>query len=229
MNQQQYWDSVAESKTFTTPFQTSLFCSYVQRDAVVLDVGCGYGRTLQQLHQQGFTRLIGVDFSVAMIQRGKGMYPHLDFRWMQNGRLDFPSGSVDAVLLLAVLTCIRRDAEQQALLSEIERVLKPGGVLYVNDFLLNNDARNRQRYEEGEARFGTYGVFELPEGAICRHHRRAWMVTLLQPFERIVEEEITFTTMNGHASRGFFFLGRKQSPEGKPSTDGMPVSGEQGR
>jgi len=51
-------------------------------------------------------------------------------------------------ILFAVLTCILSDVEQMSSLKDIKRVLKPNGILYVNDFMLNTNERNRKRYEQ---------------------------------------------------------------------------------
>ncbi|MGG5741778.1 MULTISPECIES: hypothetical protein [Bacillus cereus group] len=42
--QKEYWNGVANEKEFTTPFQLDLFSKYVNKDAILLDYGCGYGR-----------------------------------------------------------------------------------------------------------------------------------------------------------------------------------------
>lgn len=208
MEQQEYWNRVSQKKEFTTPFQAEAFKKYVDTDSVVLDVGCGYGRTLEELHQNGYRNLIGIDFSEGMILRGREQFPHLDLRVKETEAIALPDHSVDAAILFAVLTCIYRDDEQRALIAEIRRVLKPGGVLYVNDFLLNNDERNLKRYQEFAAEYGTYGVFRLPEGAVLRHHGEAWVRELLSDFETLAYEPLTFTTMNGHKSNGFYFIGK---------------------
>lgn len=211
MNQKEYWNQVSATKEFTTPFHITEFEKYVGKDARILDVGCGYGRTLQELHELGFRHLAGIDFSKGMIERGRAQFPCLDLRVQETEKIDFPDESMDAVLLFAVLTCIWEDSDQKALVREIERVLKPGGVLYVNDFLINQDERNKKRYTEYAPRYGTYGVFELPEGAVLRHHDEAWIQNLLSGFETLRYEHLSFTTMNGNRSNGFYFLGKKVS------------------
>ena len=210
VKQREYWDSVSDTKQFTTPFQAEAFGAYVPKDARVLDVGCGYGRTLEELYQLGYQNLIGIDFSEGMILRGRKQFPHLDLRVKADAAIDLPENSVDAVILFAVLTCIRDNEEQKALLGEIRRVLKPEGVLYVNDFLLNTDQRNLDRYERFREKYGLYGVFELPEGAVCRHHTEDWMEELLADFAPLRQERLTFTTMNGNRSNGFYFIGRRK-------------------
>ena len=212
MNPKDYWNKAAADKEFTTPFQLAAFEKYVPREALVLDVGCGYGRTLDELYRAGWRGLIGIDFSEAMIERGRAAYPHLDLRVKRSAeKIDLPDASADAVILFAVLTCISSNAEQERMISEIRRVLRPGGILYVNDFLLNADERNTARYEKFKDKYGAYGIFELPECAICRHHDERWIKELLHCFRELEYSCLTFTTMNGHKSNVFYFIGRVKS------------------
>jgi len=171
-----------------------------------LDVGCGYGRLLALLDVAGFSDIRGVDVSAGLIRRGLARHPRLRMELQRPGKLDFPDGGFDAVTLCAVLTCIPKDGDQQRLADEIFRVLKPGGILYCNDFLLNDDERNLKRYRRFEPRFGCYGVFELPGGATVRHHSEARIRELFSRFSPDLFEEAVFRTMNNHTSRGFHSL-----------------------
>lgn len=209
MKQQAYWNSVSETKNFTTPFHAEAFSRLVPKESVILDVGCGYGRTLDELYQLGYRHLTGIDFSQGMIDRGRNAFPYLDLRVKSSEKILYPDNSFDAVILFAVLTCIKDDAEQRELISEIQRVLKPHGVLYVNDFLLNTDERNLSRYRKFSEKYGAYGIFELPEGAILRHHSEDWIHELLSDFQCIDYQRLIFTTMNGNKSNGFYYLGEK--------------------
>lgn len=213
MEQKKYWNTVADKKEFTTPFHFQEFSKFVCKDAVILDVGCGYGRTLEQLYQNGYQNLIGIDFSEKMIERGRQQYPYLDLRVKSEDRIEMEAGSCDAVILFAVLTCIIKDQDQLNLLKDIERVLKPGGILYINDFLLNTDERNISRYNLYADKYQKYGVFELPEGAIVRHHDIEWVKKSTAPFEQLVLNQVVYTTMNGHSSNGYYYLGRKHNYE----------------
>lgn len=215
MKQEEYWNSVSDKKEFTTPFQSEAFSKFVKRDSYILDVGCGYGRTLDELYHNGYRNLTGIDFSSGMIERGKQQFPYLDLRVKENDRIALPDNSVDAVILFAVLTCIQANREQEQLLKEIRRVLKPQGILYVNDFLLNTDERNLLRYEKFKEAYGIYGVFELSEGAVCRHHDEAWIRQLLKDFKELEYNHLTFVTMNGHKSNGFYFIGKNKLKRSK--------------
>ena len=210
MNQREYWDSVSEKKTFTTPFQSEEFSMFVVKTDFIVDVGCGYGRTLNELYENGYINLLGIDFSEEMINRGRKEFPHLKFAVKHDDTIELDDDSVDAIILFAVLTCIVSDAEQKKLIQEIRRVLKPGGILYVNDFLLNSDNRNLERYAKYEKRLGVYGTFELMEGATVRHHTEDWIKELLCDFTELKYAHLTFTTMNGNKSNGFYFIGRSR-------------------
>ena len=171
LSQEEYWNKVADEKELTTPLPLEVFKRNVPVNARILDVGCGYGRSLQELCSAGYTSLSGVDISEKMIARGRRQYPHLDLKKYEGTRLPFEDDSFDAVLLLAVLTCIPDDAQQEQLLAEIHRVLRQDGVVSINDFLLNSDQRNIDRYQRYEKKYNKYGIFELQEGVTFRHHR----------------------------------------------------------
>jgi len=208
--QEGYWNNVAEEKDFTTPFQTELFKNHVPKEARILDVGCGYGRTLNELYLSGFSNLSGVDFSEKMIERGNISHPHLDLRKNESGNLPYDDNSFDAVILLAVLTCIAHDTEQEKLIAEIERVVCSDGIICINDFLINTDKRNTERYKKYAVKYDNYGIFELPEGAVLRHHTRERVGELTNNFERIVFKTVSYITMNGNCSNGFYYMGRKK-------------------
>jgi len=211
LNQKEYWDKVAFEKEFSTPFQSEVFIDNVDKNAKVLDIGCGYGRTLNELFISGYSNLYGVDFSNEMIKRGKLLNEKLNLITQENEKLPFEDNSFDAVILLAVLTCIPLDKDQNFLIDEIKRVLKKDGVLYINDFLLNTDERNLTRYNSFKEKYNKYGVFELPEGGVFRHHEEVYIKDIISSFENIVFQKVVYSTMNGNKSNGFYYLGRNDS------------------
>src|SRR6185503_2115309 len=167
----EYWDAAATTKVFTHPLYEPWLAA-LDPTAAVLDYGCGYGRILAELEQLGFRDLSGADISPAMIERARRERPGARITVIADPPA-LPSqhdGSFDLVLLFAVLTYGPEDDAQQALLAETARLLKPGGRLYLSDVLLQDDARNLERYDRGMQTHGTYGVFETGDGAVCRHH-----------------------------------------------------------
>ncbi|MGB9979951.1 class I SAM-dependent methyltransferase [Methanobacterium sp.] len=209
-DQEKYWDKAAEKKEFPTPFKIEEFEKYVSKEMGILDVGCGYGRTLDELHNRGFENLTGIDYSQGMINRGLKEHPYLNLIKNDGDKIPFSDNEFDAVLLIAVLTSNTKNGEQENIISEILRVLKDGGILYLTDFLINQDKRNLKRYQEYEDKYGIYGTFELPEGAVLRHHTEEHILELTKDFTEIVFEKAVFDTMNGHKSNGFYYIGKKK-------------------
>ena len=209
VSQVSYWDRVAHEKRFSHPLRLDWLGRYSNQQARILDYGCGYGRTLAELSQAGFQNLGGVDFSAAMLARARVAVPRSALIRNDGQSLPFKDDCFDAVLLFAVLTCMPDNYDQRQLLAEVKRVLRPGGLLYVSDLLVNNDPRNRERYERDAEKYGCYGVFELPEGVVVRHHEREWVAEITGSFQQLEYEQLTVTTMNGNASTAFQYLGRK--------------------
>jgi len=52
--------------------------------------------------------------------------------------LPFRDHSFDGVLLFTVLTCMPMESEQRGLFAEVERILRPNGLVYISDLLLKH-------------------------------------------------------------------------------------------
>lgn len=208
MNQNEYWNAVAEEKNFTTVFDVELFTKYVSKDSRILDVGCGYGRILRALSDAGFADLSGIDAAENMIKRARRELPDLTFYSNPDGNIPFEVNSFDAVLLFGVLTCVPEESDQTKLMNDIKRVLKPDGILYVNDFLLNPGFKNRVFYKKTQKETGIYGAFKTYDGATVRHHAEEYILKLLSDFETLSYTTHIIPTMHGNASNSFSFIGK---------------------
>jgi SAM-dependent methyltransferase len=92
----------------------------------VLDVGCGTGGVLASLADRA--AVVGVDRSELALAhcRARGL---LNVAVADGDRLPFAPASFDVVLLLDVL---EHFADEQALLAQVRRLLRPGGTLLVS-------------------------------------------------------------------------------------------------
>jgi SAM-dependent methyltransferase len=104
----------------------------------VLDVGCGAGldALIAARRTSPGGRVVGVDFSEAMVARAKAAAAEanlpVEFQVCEAGRLPFPEASFDVVLANGVLNL---NPDRKKLLSEMARVLKGGGRLYVAEIV----------------------------------------------------------------------------------------------
>jgi SAM-dependent methyltransferase len=102
----------------------------------VLDAGCGAGRNLVYLLGSGF-EVFGVDESGAAITQTRQLaahlapqLPHNNFRVEPVEQMSFADADFDAVLSSAVLHFARDEAQWRAMVKEMWRVLRPGGVFF---------------------------------------------------------------------------------------------------
>ena len=94
----------------------------------VLDLGCGDGQVAAELARAG-ARVSGTDPAPAALERARAAHPELDLQPpLSDGRLPFPDSAFELVVCLHVLQHV---ADTQLLLSEVRRVLVPGGLLAV--------------------------------------------------------------------------------------------------
>ncbi|WP_372885817.1 class I SAM-dependent methyltransferase [Shimia sp.] len=107
------------------------------QSGAVLEVGVGTGLSLQ--HYQPHLRVTGIDFSAQMLAKAKvkvaslGLKQVAELRQMDARDLDFPDASFDMVAAMHVLSVV---PEPERVMSEIARVLKPGGkVIITNHFM----------------------------------------------------------------------------------------------
>lgn len=96
------------------------------RGAPILDIGVGGGRTAPLMTEIS-SDYRGIDFAPAMVEVARVQFPGLDFREMDARRMDFR----DDTFALATFSYNGIDAVdlegRRAILSEVHRVLRPGG------------------------------------------------------------------------------------------------------
>lgn len=207
-----FWETTGSTKTFTHPLDPELLDVYLPRTARVLDYGCGYGRLTAELAGLGYRSVLGVDVSAALIERGRCEHPGLDLlRWVEFP-LPFENAAFDAALLFAVLTCVPQDAAQSAIVAELGRLVRPGGVLYLSDVPLQDDAYHRGLYERCGDGYGTRGVFTTPEGGVYRHHAPERLRGLVRKagFAVLRERMGAGATPNGHTAKRLQIIARRE-------------------
>jgi tellurite methyltransferase len=102
----------------------------------VLDAGCGYGRNLVHLLREG-CEVYALDADPEAIDHVRRLsaslntgLPAENFQVGQIDKMPFPDGLADVVLCNSVLHFARDASHFHAQLSELWRVLRPGGMLF---------------------------------------------------------------------------------------------------
>lgn len=111
-----------------------------QAPATTLDLATGSGDVAFKLHRElpESAKIIGMDFCAPMLDQAKAkqaaqaqLYPRVSFVLGDALDIPLPAESVDAV---TIAFGIRNTADRARCLSEIRRVLRPGGKLYILEF-----------------------------------------------------------------------------------------------
>lgn len=124
------------NRNIKNPFENSwfyycylTFIKLQDRSGKILDVGCGDGYFISNLYNKS-NYLYAVDVRRKEIDKAKKKYRYVKFQNIKVGdKLPFENDCFDVVTLFHVLEHI--DSEKR-IISEIERVLKPGGILYLS-------------------------------------------------------------------------------------------------
>lgn len=237
-----YWNQQGLQKEFSLLPEFDILPISITDKSKILDYGCGYGRLMKMMQDRGFENIYGYDPAEKLIEKCKTLYPNFN---VSDNLETYSNQKFDLITLFGVLTCIPNDFEQANILQKCYKLLNPNGYIYIKDFLLNNDKRNKERYDvffddyynsNRKAIFNgllpaiQYGVFELEDGAILRHHEKEYIFDIVTIADRILlydaynypekiipkKFDICFfaeqvhTTMNGNKSNGFSLIARKR-------------------
>jgi demethylmenaquinone methyltransferase/2-methoxy-6-polyprenyl-1,4-benzoquinol methylase len=107
---------------------------------LIVDVACGTGDMMDYWRQRAVTKgiavekILGVDPSEGMVGVGRKKFPEFDFAIAKATEIPLPDGSAD---MLSISYGIRNVVEREAALVEFNRVLKPGGMVVILEFMKN--------------------------------------------------------------------------------------------
>lgn len=102
----------------------------------ILDAGCGYGRNLVHLLREG-CEIFAIDADPGGVAHVRALaaelapnLPPKNFRVGPIEKMDFPDDFADVVICNSVLHFARDEAHFLAMLEELWRVVRPGGMLF---------------------------------------------------------------------------------------------------
>lgn len=106
----------------------------IRNGMTVLDVGCGVGSAMLYVAKRVRCRLIGLDRDAEMLRRARRatpsqVFPQVHYIRADATRIGFAAESVDRVIVQSV-ACFN---DNHALFGEIARILKPGGMVGMNE------------------------------------------------------------------------------------------------
>ncbi len=138
-NNVDWWQKVVSDPTpaFEGLFDTErriLTSDVIPKNSFVLDVGCGYGRSIESLTKRT-TNIRGVDADVNAVNHINNTYRHssnICAERIDSAKLPYEDGIFDVVALMMVLPNLG-DAKKKCM-SEIARVLRLGGKFILSTY-----------------------------------------------------------------------------------------------
>lgn len=165
----------------------------------VLDAGCGYGRNLVHLLREGCevfavdANAEGVDHVRALAAQLAPHLPATNFRVGPIEKMDFTDDFADVVICSSVLHFARDEAHFLAMLKELWRVLRPGGMLFCR--LGSRIGMNFERLRGNIFRINDGSEWFLVDEAELMQMTRQMNAVLVDPLKTtIVQDHRCMTT-----------------------------------
>ncbi|MDR2845673.1 MAG: class I SAM-dependent methyltransferase [Candidatus Methanoplasma sp.] len=156
----------------------------IEHGARVLDIGCGNGKTSSALINMGAS-VIGLDFSSSAVEYCRSMFgAAAEFVVADCESMPFPDKSFDAVAAVHIFEHLNSD-EAERTVSEIRRVLVPGGKVFIRVFAVG-DLRAKGKDSDVKG-----------NGISYRYYTEDQMSSLFSGFEVISSKRIDETARFG--------------------------------
>lgn len=105
------------------------FAGRVRDLGQVLEIGCGPGHVARYLSERG-VQITGLDLSPGMVEQARRLNPAIDFVQGDMRSLPAADGALAGIVAFYSIIHIPR-AEVTAVLRELRRALRPGGLLFM--------------------------------------------------------------------------------------------------
>lgn len=198
---------------------------YLQKSSKILDIGCGFGKTIFELNKLGYKNIVGVDINPSGISYAKSESARRNsdsrFEVGDAKNLDFENQTFDFVIAQAFWTTIVKSEDRLKIAKEINRVLKTDGKIYIADFGRTwSLSHYRKAYENGvkdNLELGTFKVYNKQTGEfmyLAHHYTRYELSELLKESgfcKPLCYKSTVFTTQSGNRVKGHVLVANKQS------------------
>ena len=106
----------------------------------ILDVGCAGGNTVKLMMSLGANEknIYGIDIRKNRIEHAKMMYPSAKFFKMDARNIKYPDNKFDFINIFTLFSSIKDSKSRKQISNEIQRVLKPNGLILYYDLRYAN-------------------------------------------------------------------------------------------
>lgn len=130
------------------------------KEKIILDFGCGTGRFTPDLAELIKGKAIGIDpvkELLAMTQVSK----NVAYKEMKVGNIPLENSSVDIIWICLVLGGIVKEKKLKKTLNELNRVLKPGGLVFLVENTTNQENQHYWKYRSIDSYIELFSFAEM--------------------------------------------------------------------
>ncbi len=139
-----YQEKFMDVSLYAEPFKV-FFDNIAADDARVLDIACGPGNiTKYLLDKQPGYQVLGIDLSSKMLGLAQANNPKAQFQLMDCRQIDTIKEKFNGITCGFCLPYLTQQ-ETIKLISNVSKLLKPGGVFYLST--MEEDENNKSRYQ----------------------------------------------------------------------------------
>lgn len=111
----------------------------------IIDVGCGSGLDIEFWHDAGWPadQLAGIDLVETRVDAARVRNPGVDIRVGTDVSLPFADGAFSVATAATVFSSIPSSAARATMFAEMERIVRPGGLVVIYDFVIRNPRNSR--------------------------------------------------------------------------------------
>jgi len=159
----------------------------------VLDAGCGYGRNLVWLLREG-AEVFALDADTAGVEHVRALAAELaprlpaeNFRVGEIEKMPWPDEFADVVICNSVLHFAREERQFLAMVTELWRVLRPGGMLFCR--LGSRIGMEFERVRANVYRIGDGSEWFLVDEAALMNMTRQMDAVLVDPLKTTIVQD----------------------------------------
>lgn len=117
------------------------------KDLKILDVGTGLGSFIEVLQDSlsEYSSIIGIDTNKEALNKAIEKYEdkRIDFMCMDGENMEFESNSIDVI---SISNTLHHLPNREKVLSEMKRVLKPNGIIIINEMISDNQSEKQRSH-----------------------------------------------------------------------------------
>lgn len=128
----------------------------IEQGSNILDIGCGNGKVSSFLYEAGH-KVTGVDINKNAIEKNKQENPAINYYYADiTEKIPFPDNTFDVITISYVFVSIVDVDLVRYAVSEIRRVLKKGGYIWLCEAIYSNEYM--ERYVDGKNKTGLNNI-----------------------------------------------------------------------